>query len=225
MKMFRRKTPAEPVSFDTRRVNLTQLGQSRDTLSSRIDWPDLLRPLDAVFATKPVDEDPVVAETSGLIESAAPLVDEFTADALNGWLEEHLPGWHAHTDYEAQRRMDVQRTLIAEITQNYAMVAARIHHQRDAVAQLDAVVHAADHVLAGLADSPADPAASRPPVAQAAVRPLALPDRTAFGHPDLSDPTLPARAATSGRGQHFSVVGENAASDVPNDAETEGEVA
>src|SRR6185369_2413406 len=121
MSIFRRKRPVEPVPVDTRRVNLTELGQSRDTLSSRIDWPDLLRPLDIVFATTPVDADPVVEETAGLIDSAAPLVDEFTADALNGWLDEHLPGWRGHTDYEAQRRMDVQRTLIAEITQNYAV--------------------------------------------------------------------------------------------------------
>lgn len=225
MKMFHRKTATEPVSVDTRRVNLTELGQSRDTLSSRIDWPDLLRPLDAVFATKPVDEDPVVAETSGLINAAAALVDEFTADALNGWLEEHLPGWRSHTGYEAQRRMDVQRTLIAEITQNYAVVAARIHHQRGVVAQLDAVVHAADGVLAGLADSPADPAASRQPAAQPAVDPLVLPDRTAFGHPDLSDPTLTRGAATPVRAQHFSVVSENTPTDRPDGAETEGEVA
>jgi len=225
MKLIRRKSPLEPVSVDTRWVNLTELGQSRDTLSSRIDWPDLLRPLDPVFATQPVNEDPVVAEASALIDSAAPLVDEFTADALNGWLDEHLPGWRSCTDFETKRRMDVQRTLIAEITQNFALVAARIGHQRELVAELDAVVKAADRVLAGLADSPTDPA-GRPAAEPTVVAPLPLPDRAGFGHPDLSDPDAPtATRPTTAGPQHFSIVPENTDTEVPGGHDTEGEVA
>lgn len=222
MNILRRKRPARPVPMDTRRVNLTELGQSSDTLSSRIDWPDLLRPLDVLFATAPVDADPVVDETAGLIDSAAPLVDEFTADSLNGWLDEHLPGWRAHTDYEAKRRMDVQRTLIAEITQNYAVVAARIGYQRNVVAQLDAVVESADRILAGLVDTPADPADAQT-APQSAVAPMTLPNHNAFGHPDLSAPTL-HDGATTARGQQFSVVGDPT-TDLTPDTEPEGEVA
>lgn len=220
MKLFARKTPADPVTVDTRRVNLTDLGQSRDTLSSRIDWPDLLRPLDPVFATASVDEDPVVPETLALIDSSAALVDEFTADALNGWLDEHLPGWRARTDHEMHRRMDVQRTLIAEITQNYAFVAARIGHQREMVADLVAVVKAADRVLAGLADSLGDPPA-RPFAEPTKVAPLALPDLRGFGHPDLSGPA--AAPATAGP-QHFSIVHDDPTAG-PEGEDTRGEVA
>lgn len=172
---------------DTRRVNLAELGQSEQTLSSRIDWPDQYRPLDPVFAVPAVDDDPVVAETMALVETLAPLVDEYSADALNAWLDEHLPGWAARTDFETLRRLDVQRTLIAELTQNYAVIAARLTAQRALVAELESVVASADRVLAGPTDVLADPAqpAGAVPVAAA---PLKLPDRLAFGHPALANP-------------------------------------
>lgn len=173
--------------MDTRRVNLTELGESQETLSSRIEWPDQYRPLDPVFAVLPVDEDPVVEQTLALVDATAAYVDEFTADALHGWLDEHLPGWASRTDFEMLRRMDVQRTLIAEITQNYALVAARITHQREEIAELAAVVRDADRVLAGQAHHIPDPA-DQPASSPTAVIPLALPDFGGFGHPDLSVP-------------------------------------
>lgn len=224
MKLFRRKAPQHHIPVDTRRVNLTELGQSHHTLSSRIDWPDTYRPLDPIFAVTPVDDDPVIPETFRLADSAAPYVDEFTADALNGWLDEHLPGWSSRTDYEMRRRLDVQRTLIAEITQNYALLAARIGHQRAVVQQLDAVVDAADRVLAGLADSLGDPA-DQTAASPTAAAPLALPALAAFGHPDLAGPGWDPAHDFARQPQSFSIVHQNPGGDGEDGADTEGEVA
>jgi hypothetical protein len=225
MKWFRLKAPLpRQVPVDTRRVNLTELGQSPETLTSRIAWPDTYRSLDPAFATCPVDEDAVAEETLALIGAVAPYVDEFTADVLNGWLDVHLPGWSSRTDYETNRRLDVQRTLIAEITQNYAVVAARINHQRVTVAELEAVVRAADRVLAGHAETMADPADTEPLVGPPAVTPLTLPDRAGFGHPDLLASTVAPEASTPSVSQGFSIV-PSTTRDAHPGIDIEGEVA
>ncbi|SEH53405.1 hypothetical protein SAMN04489835_1097 [Mycolicibacterium rutilum] len=174
---FRRRTPEPQVPLDTRKVNLSDVGQSHDTLSMRIERPDQYRPLDPVMAVDAADEATTATETLNLVEAAAPVVDEFIADVLNGWLDEHLPGWHARTDAETLRRLDLQRVLIAEITQNYALVNVRLVHQRRRVAALQDVVDRADAVLSGT---------GAPPPVDAG--PGALPDPAAFGHPDLSAP-------------------------------------
>jgi hypothetical protein len=219
-----RISPPQQIPVDTRRVNLTDLGHSPETLTSRIDWPDAYRPLDPAFATPPVDEDAIVDETFAFVGAVAPFVDEFTADALNGWLDEHLPGWSSRTDYETNRRLDVQRTLIAEITQNYAVVAARLNDQRARVAELEAVVKGADRVLAGHAETMTDPADSQPFAGRSGVTPFTLPDPAAFGHPDLLAPQVPQEASSPIATQGISIV-PSTAGDARPGIDTEGEVA
>ncbi|WP_431235947.1 hypothetical protein ACQ856_28755 (plasmid) [Mycolicibacterium psychrotolerans] len=226
MKWFRFRSPLSgDIPVDTRRVNLTELGHSSETLTSRIDWPDTYRSLDPTFATGHLDEDAVIGHVLAMVDAVAPYADEFTADALNGWLNAHLPGWSTRTDYETNRRLDVQRTLIAEITQNYAVVTARISHQRALVAELEAVIRAADQVLAGHADTLFDPAGAERSAEPPSVSPLPLPDLSSFGHPNLIAPPGGPAVADPTAPQGISIVPTKGVPDVHHVSDTEGEVA
>lgn len=182
----------------SRRIDLDEATDLSNPLSSRLTAPDRYSAIGPSLALPPAESTPIGEAVRAQTEAVAPHVDEYTADVLCAWLDEHLPGWAAHTDQETLERLATQRKIVAQNLHAVATATAQLHFTRIEVAKLQRSVAASDAILLGHRDHYPAPHEDQADLADPAQPLIAMVLPQGFDHPDLTPqgPTVPG--TTSG---------------------------
>ncbi len=180
----------------TRRVDLDQAADLTNPLSSHLTQPDRYSAVEPAFATSSAADTPIGASVDAQIAAVAPFVDEYTADALSAWLDQHLPGWAAHTDQETLERLATQRRIIAQNLHAVVTATTQLAITRTAILKAEYMVTDSDAILLGHIDHYPHREFPTPVSVQQGVTPMPLP--TQFAHPQFDSPSAkPAKPAAT----------------------------